>query len=173
MEQSNTIIDLHRQIDVLENEKKGIDEKIDILKRAIAVMGQVNISSMSTQSIYTQASPELKSKYPEYSSNLKARDKVFMILKIEKRFLRIREIVTIANQLEPETSSKELMSKLSPAVSALKVRQKVIISKQIGNSTQDSVWGASTGLNNDGSIKEEFMYDTSSSAPRKIYEELT
>jgi hypothetical protein len=173
MEQSKIITDLLREVDVLEGEKKRIDEKIHIIKSAIAIFSEIPNSSIATQSPQLQISPDLKSKYPNYSINLKARDKVFMILKTEKRFLRIREIVLIAHQLEPETSQKELMSKLSPAVSALKVRQKVIISKQIGNSTQDVVWGAKNWIDNDGNIKEEFMYDTSSSAPRKTYEELT
>ena len=80
------------------------------------------------------------------------------VLKQEKRFMKIREIANVIVSIEGGEED-DWAIRLSRKTRELKSKNK-IQKFQVGKSRQNVFWGSVNWLNDDGSIKKEYEYDT-------------
>ena len=101
-------------------------------------------------------------KYHHYNAAAPTRNKILFILKAEGRFLHVREIARIVQQLENEVSLSAVIKKISPALSILKrLPDSTLVSIEVEQSQFNTFWGFNSWLNEDGTVKEAFMYNQS------------
>lgn len=163
---------LERQRDEFLSNAKAMDETINILKTgSSAILSTINSYKNEDGGLFKTASNQndspkasvpdkLKEKYRKYDINASLRNKIATIIKTENRFLHVREIAEIANRLEPHISKDAFMSKFSPSLSTMKnIPGSTIINFIVGKSNLNNFWGSKNWLDEDGSIKKEYMYD--------------
>lgn len=96
--------------------------------------------------------------YKYYQKNWSIKQKVQFILKNEKRFLHFREIARIIISLEGNGDEDQLTSSLSNATRPLK-DDGTIVKYKHGKSHKHTFWGSPKWLNDEGQIKEGYMFD--------------
>ena len=109
---------------------------------------------------WLQEQSAIQQKYPYYDINQPARNKVLLIINTEKRFLHVREIARIMQQLEEGTVMSQLIKKISPALSSLKkIEDTLLISIEVGQSHFNTFWGCKYWLTEKGEIKLPYLYN--------------
>ncbi len=98
-------------------------------------------------------------KYSNYTA-LNIREKAVAILKGENRFLHMRQIVEIAQSLEPNVNKDLVKKQIARAFYNIKgLENSPIVSKVIDNVNLNTFWGSKNWLDENGNIKEEYKYD--------------
>lgn len=156
-------------INILEKEREQLLFKLKAVDHALEVY--TNSSKAEDAQILLGQNPEndfrevvqvLIRKYHLYNAGAPTRNKILFILKAEGRFLHVREIARIVQQLENENSVAAVIKKISPALSILKrLPDSTLVSIEVGQSHFNTFWGFNSWLNEDGSVKETFMYNQS------------
>lgn len=137
--------------DEYEQKVKSISDTIQILK---AKMGMNNSSNGESTAVTTKNNIL----DPDYDKDWSISKKIIYLLKREQRFLHNREMSEMTNALEPQISKEKLSKKFSSILSILKKRG-LIVKKVINGNNQNCFWGSPKWLNEDGTIKDEFMYN--------------
>lgn len=166
-------------LSILEREKEQLLVKLNLIERTIFAYRKgamvfpegkvVDIQELLDHNWLHEQSA-LQAKYVQYNINQPARNKVLMIINAEKRFLHVREIARIMQQLEEGTSISQLIKKISPALSSLKkIEGTFLISIEVGRSHFNTFWGCKDWLTENGEIKLPYMYnDLEVSRPAKL-----
>ena len=145
-------MDKQQIIEALEHEKEDLMAKIASLDMTILTLRQssnLNGHGTSSNSI---------AKYKGYNQAKSNKDKVAIIVREEGRFLHMRQIISIAQSLEPREDPKEVAKKTQQAVYALKA-QEVLISIATNESNLNVFWGSPNWADDKGHIKPDYMYD--------------
>jgi len=142
---------------------KAVDHAIDAYQNSNNIFeGQMLPDDKASGNDFQESIQLLVNKYHHYNSAAPTRNKILFILKAESRFLHVREISRILQQLEDEISVTAVIKKVSPALSILKrLPDSPLVSIEVSQSHFNTFWGYSSWLNEDGSIKEDFMYNQS------------
>lgn len=138
---------INQVINAYRLDKKSDDSKGNIVK-LLGIYEEVNSNIISID------------KYYSYNIDYPIRKKIVTIIQNENRFLHVREIAAIANQLEPEISTHLFIKKISPALSVLKsIPQSGLVSIVVENSHFNTFWGNKNWLDNEGNIVAPFTYN--------------
>jgi len=141
---------------------KLVEEALDAYKSpGIIPARQVPGSNTAGPGVgFEQSLQALFQKYYEYNSAAPTRNKILFIIKAENRFLHVREIARIMQQLDDETSLSAVVKKVSPALSILKrITGTPLASIEVANSHFNTFWGYKEWLNEHMGIKDGFMYN--------------
>jgi hypothetical protein len=142
---------------------KAFDHLIDAYKNGNNIFeGQMPPGGNAQENDFQESMRSLVKKYHQYNAAAPTRNKILFILKAENRFLHVREISRIFQQLENEISVSAVIKKVSPALSILKrLPDSPLVSIEVSHSHFNTFWGHSSWLNEDGSIRAAFMYNES------------
>ena len=156
-------------IKILEKEKGQLLLKLNLVEQAIdtfknsevIIPGHVlNEDTANLTNSFQQNMQALFQKYHHYNSAAPTRDKILFIIKAENRFLHVREIAKIIQQLEDEILLSAVIKKISPALSTFKrIPGSPLASIEVGHSHFNTFWGCRDWLNEDGCVKDDFMYN--------------
>ena len=111
-------------------------------------------------------------KYSDFDKKATFRDKLTFVFRTENRFLHVREIAEILHNLEPKNDVKEILAKLSPAITFLK-KEGAIVKVVVGKSHLNTFWGSKGWVNSDGLPKTVHMYDKNQINKTRKSEEIT
>lgn len=164
MDKLDIITELEKERDSLIHKLESLNTTIITLKQSMSY--NESSSNGNGKSINQPHSPILESfkintdilKYKGYTDAKTNKEKVAIILRVEKRFLHMRQIVKIAQSLDRFKSSKEVFNGISQAVYQLKSSGSIVNFKH-GNSNIDTFWGSKSWLNDDNTIKSGYEYD--------------
>ncbi len=156
-------------IKMLEKERDQLTIKLRLLEDAITTYRNSEVispgqmlfkGSVINVNDFQERIRVLFKKYQEYDAALPTRSKILFIIKAENRFLHVREIARIVQQLEDEVSLAAVIKKISPALSILKrIPGSPLVSIEVDHSHFNTFWGYNNWLNEDGSIKAGFTYN--------------
>lgn len=161
MNRSEIIIELERERDNSPY-KAGIviENAIKILKQSWSIESIISNDLKSTEPAQSNGRHTIQQKYDGYSAKWTLRKKIPFIIKAENRFMHIREIAKIMNELEPRIPESEFIPQISPTLSTLKkISEYNLTNKRVGKSNIQTVWGAKTWLDQYNAIIPEYMYD--------------
>jgi hypothetical protein len=158
-------MDKTQVIEVLEAERQQLLAQLQSLDLTILTMRQSismpNIADLNKNSNHngntSYVTPKLKySGYKKLKSN---KEKAAMILREEAKFLHMRQIIKIAQTLEPNEDAEEIQKQISQAIYGLKSDGSIIMIK-VNNSNMNTFWGSKAWLNEDGKTpRPENFYD--------------
>lgn len=143
MQNDSTIQHLISLRDEFYRKYKSIDETISLLTDD----KQLKIKDLSIHS----------TKNDGYDKKWSMKNKLSHVLKIEGKFLHIRQIAERLHKYEPGVSEKDFISKLYPAIALLK--KSTIVKFSADKTNLNSFWGSKNWLDDNGKIKEGYMYD--------------
>jgi hypothetical protein len=152
---------------ILEQERAGLLLKLSLVEQTILAYrsGLLNLSNAAVHDTsYPLAllSDERKAvliKYADYDSQLNVKKKVIKIIFTEGRFLHVREIARILQQLDNASSTDFLIRRISPALSMLKrLPLSPIVSVAVDNCHFNTFWGSRDWLTTTGDINPSNMY---------------
>lgn len=157
-------------IAVLEQERTQLLDKLHSLDLTILTLKQSSAypeqySAGRQHSELTNghkaAEQSTKGRYKDYpKGDRDNRDKVKIILKTENRFLHMRELVSIAQELEPHVDHDVVKRRIQQAVYSLKALDpSPIISISVNNNNQNVFWGSKKWVTDKGEVKPEHAYD--------------
>jgi hypothetical protein len=139
---------------------KAVDHAIDAYTNSFKVFEGKLLFEQTPGNDFQESVQALVKKYHHYNPAVPTRTKILFILKAENRFLHVREISRIVQQLEDEVSVTAVIKKISPALSILKrLPDSPLVSIEVAHSHFNTFWGLNTWLSEDGSIKPDFMYN--------------
>ena len=143
-------------IEILKKEKDELVNKISLLDELIAKLSKsatpVDASSENTHTIKD---------INGYPATGVLSDKMNYVFKRENRFLHIREIAKLIIAIDPNYNNEnELVDKLSPLLTRYK-KAGEITSRKANPSNLSVFWGSPKWENEDGSIKNEHIYNES------------
>ena len=155
---------------ILEQEKEQllvklsfIEQSIFAVKRYAAGVLDGDEENKHTETVdysWLQKNMAETDRYFHYDSRQPAKIKVLMIIRTEKRFLHVREIARIMQQLEGVNDMQVLLKKISPALSILKKNEAAsVASVQVGSSHLNTFWGCKEWLAPDGKIEAAYMFN--------------
>lgn len=151
-------------IEILENERNVLLSKLSSIEMTILTLKQSN-SIQSVNGSYTPSNannsnnPPVVEKIKGYAA-FNVRQKAAAILRTEGRFLHMREIIKIAQELEPKTDPVGLAKQISTAIYTMKnLEDSSLVNYSIAGMNTNTFWGSKNWLNEDGTIKKEHMYD--------------
>lgn len=159
MDKQDIIQELERERQELQRKLTSLDDTILYLRQSSSILPTSNGYSqpaVNGNAAVVDAGQVDKTKYKNYPVNKSNRDKAAAILKAENRFLHMREIVEIAQALEPKKDS-DVSSSIRQAVYALKSLDQIIGIKADGTNI-NTFWGSKNWLDESGKIKPEHMY---------------
>lgn len=154
------------------------DEKVEIRKDADNRISSIDVAISSLRFRHSNSiSPVVKGvgnvnaianeKYEGYHK-LNNRQKALMILRNEGRFLHMREITKIAEELESSEDSKVVSKKISTAFYTIKnLTDSPLTNVNIEDSKQNTFWGSKNWLDENGEIKKEHMYNEKEISTKK------
>jgi hypothetical protein len=112
------------------------------------------------EQVHVDAEQQLLQKYKHFNAGMSIKRKVICIIYTEGRFLHVREIARILQQLEDAAALDPLIKKVSPALSILKrIPASPIVSVAVANSHFNTFYGCRDWLTENGEIKQPFMYN--------------
>ncbi len=132
-----------RAIQSLEDEYNQLIRKAEGLKNAIEILKKNSGKPMRQISSNTPA---------VYDSGASNKAKILYFIKREQRFLHIRELAKMANELEPGVSVEDFQKRFSPALSVLRTEEK-LTNTRVGKSLMNTFWGSVKWLTDDDTIK--------------------
>lgn len=102
----------------------------------------------------------LYDQFKDYHKAKGNKDRAIAILRGAGKFLHMRQIVKIAQSLEPQEKPEAVKAKIQQGVYALRnLENSPIANISVGESRVNTFWGSKGWLNDKGEIKPEFMYD--------------
>ncbi|MBF9251724.1 hypothetical protein I2I11_00295 [Pontibacter sp. 172403-2] len=137
---------------------ESIDDMVDLMQLYNSMSNIHAEDSISSTEDILSDKPE---KYQAYNNPSSYRHKVVSVLKIENKFLNINEISNIIHKLEPDISFEQIKKGVSSAKSNL-ISSGAIVKYVVGSSNQNSFYGSSSWLDEDGNPKPEHMYNEES-----------
>lgn len=141
---------------------KAVDHAIDAYTNSFKVFEGKLLFDQTPGNDFQESVQALVKKYHHYNTAAPTRNKILFILNAENRFLHVREISRIIQQLEDEALITAVIKKISPALSILKrLPDSPLVSIEVAHSHFNTFWGFNAWLNEDGSIKGDFMYNES------------
>lgn len=167
--------EVRKKIEYYKEQQKEIKEKILSLEGAekalVSLMNNddIEIEDISVPIASTEQEDETTSKSKNkqkyvfddgYNVNMSNRNKVLFVIKQKNRFVHSREVAEEIHEREPHISEDKWARKVSSALSSLKRKDKVT-NYSVNNVNRNTFWGAPHWLDDDGEIKEEYMYDES------------
>ncbi len=153
----------------LEKVEKDLLIKIKEVRSTMAML-----RNMYSNGEDTSNNPEFdgSEKYADFDKKATFRDKLAYVFRKENRFLHVREIAETMHNLEPRYDIKNILGKLSPAITFLR-KQGTIVKVVVGKSHLNTFWGSKNWVNNDGSPKPQHMYDKNQINNSRKAEEIT
>ena len=154
-------------IELLQKEKELLLSKIDKIDNTLSSLMGVDtiLSSINGYSSTSTALSKVKDDKYKGFANLKNRQKVALILKNEGRFMHMREIIRVAQSLEPKIDPKQI----STAIYTMKnLEDSPLVNKSIDGMNTNTFWGSKKWLDESGNIKSEHMYNESEIKKTKI-----
>ncbi|MBL0358276.1 MAG: hypothetical protein IPP72_16040 [Chitinophagaceae bacterium] len=158
-------------IKLLEKEREQLILKLKVVEHAIVAYQHSSIINGDELFIDCPGEPNnnfldiiqaLVQKYQHYNPAEPTRNKILFIIKTESRFLHVREIARIVQQLENELSITAIIKKISPALSILKrLPGSPLVSVEVARSHFNTFWGYRDWLTEEGNIKDGFIYNES------------
>lgn len=152
-------------IEALEVEKEELLSRVKSLEHTILTLKQsLNFdgSSLSRngKGDVSKANGTLYDQYKSYHAAKGNKEKATEIFKGAGKFLHMRQIVKIAQSLEPKTDPDVLKGRIQQGVYALRnLDNSPIVNKIINGSNLNVFWGSKNWLDEKGNIKPEHMYD--------------
>ena len=102
----------------------------------------------------------VSAKYSKYNKQETFKERVASVIRMENRFIHVREIARIIHSLEPDIPESVLIKKISPALTVLKAAKgSNLINIVVGKSNLNSFWGSRSWLDESGNPKKEHMYN--------------
>ena len=142
-------------VEALKERKEELLQEVKSLEASIRAMESKGYGYV-TEPIAKKQEAKTDSGYNPESSFAK---KFGYLLKKHKRFLHFREAAEMINELEGlKHDVSELTKKLSSGTQSLKGKN-AIIKVKAGSNNQNTFWGVPHWLKEDGTIKEEHMYN--------------
>ncbi len=80
------------------------------------------------------------------------------IIRREDRFLHTREIAKLIHDIDPFASVDDIVKKLSPVISSLRVNN-IIVKKKVGSANIHTFWGSKNWLDENGELKPGHEYN--------------
>lgn len=158
----------------LEIERDQLQKRLNSLEDTILTLKQtLNFDgSSSPKNGYQVSRPSSNNtaydKYKAYFDAKGNKERAIAILKAEGRFLHMRQIVKLAQSLEPNADPDTVKGKISQGIYALgNLDPSPIVCKVVGASKTSAFWGSKNWLNEAGEIKPEHMYDEGELSARK------
>jgi hypothetical protein len=150
-------------ITALEKEREDIrqqfDAKLSSIDMAILTLKQSFSMSTNGSASANGYNRGIPSKYKDYTT-LNTRQKALSIFRNEGRFLHMREIVKIAQDLEPNEDAKDVARKISTAIYTIKnLDDSPLVNISIDNNNSLTFWGSKNWLDENGNVKAEHMYN--------------
>jgi hypothetical protein len=152
-------------IEALEVEKDELLSRVKSLEHTILTLKQsLNFdgSSLSRngKGDVSKANGTVYEQYKSYHAAKGNKEKATEIFKGAGKFLHMRQIVKIAQSLEPKTDPDVVKGRIQQGVYALKnLDNSPIVNKIINGSNLNAFWGSKNWLDEKGNIKPEHMYD--------------
>lgn len=142
-------------IEALKERKEELLQEVKSLEASIRAMESKGYGYISEP---ISEKPEVKTD-SGYNPELSFAKKFGYLLKKHKRFLHFREAAEMINELEGmKHDVSELTKKLSSGTQTLKGKNAIVKVKADSNN-QNTFWGVPQWLKEDGTIKEEHMYN--------------
>jgi hypothetical protein len=160
-------------IAALEVEKGDLKRRLNSLEDTILTLKQsINFDTLSSHrngsDVEKQQNTTAYDKYKGYYEAKGNKERAIAILKAEGKFLHMRQIVKIAQSLEPTKNPDVVKGKIQQGVYALgNLENAPIINKVIGASKTNAFWGSKNWVDEKGEIKPEYMYDQDEVSSRK------
>lgn len=162
-------------IDALELEKEDLLSKLESIEITILTLKQsLNIPlhkgykmNGHIKNMEVTNEPIDTSRYKGYYTASSNKVKVAVILREENRFLHMRQIIKIAQSLEPNTDPEILAKQIPQAVYNLRTAGSVV-NFQVGKSNVNIFWGSKSWIDEAGKIKPEYMYDENELSNNKL-----
>ena len=147
-------------INELKKDKALLEKRlgaIDVLLEYYSATTAKDTFRASPKTVYNEKRDDDKAS--GYNRNWTLVRKFVFLLKENGRFLHFREAAEmIAHKEDANIDVKKLASKLSSATAPIK-RSKEIVKVQADTQNQNTFWGRSDWLNDDGSIKKGHKYN--------------
>lgn len=151
---------LQKERDQLLFKLKAVDHALEAYTNSFKAQERQVLLVQNSENDFQEIVQLLIRKYHLYNAAAPTRNKILFILKAEGRFLHVREIARIVQQLENEISVAAVIKKISPALSILKrLPDSTLVSIEVEQSHFNTFWGFNSWLNEDGSVKDAFMYN--------------
>lgn len=143
---------------LLEEERDEYLQKVKSLTETINIIRAKLGMSSENPSIPQSEKANESSSDPDYDPKWSLKKKVVYFLKREQRFLHNREMSEMAHKLEQKISATDFTKKFSSILSMLK-RDGQLTNVVVNDINRNTFWGSPKWLNEDGTIKEENMYN--------------
>lgn len=159
-------------ITALEEEKveirKDADNRINSIDVAISSLRyRHNTPTNKSTKTVKDVTPIAMGKYEGYAE-LNTRQKALAIFRNEGRFLHMREIIQIAQQLEPDEDGEVVAKQISTAIYNIKnLPDSPLTNVSIEGSRQNTFWGSKNWVDEKGEIKKEHMYSEKAVSTKK------
>lgn len=93
-----------------------------------------------------------------YKKSDNYQQKIAALLKHSNRFLTISELASMVNRFEPTITIEEAKKGLGSAKNML-LKSNAIVKHQVGTNNSNTFYGSPSWINDDSTIKPEYMYD--------------
>lgn len=160
-------------IKVLEAERKELLSKLQSLELTILTLQQsLNMPYQPSTTLNGNSRPQpvnnsIPDKYKNYHK-LNTRQKAATILRNEGKFLHMRQIVKIAQELAPNEDPKTIEKSIKTALYTMKNAEgSSLVNFQVDGMNTNTFWGSKNWLNEDGTVKEKYMYDKDQVSQKK------
>jgi len=144
-------------------------ENIEIIRKLqekkAALEKQIEAIDSTIKLFSTEVVPEISqpvvTHFDGYDPSWSWKNKIIHILKVNNRFLHIREIVDYIFKYEDlEEPAHEIIASFRQSLSALRA-DNIIVRYSINNQLRFSFWGSPNWLDENGQIKKGYEYDPS------------
>lgn len=153
-------------IAALEVEKDELLNKVNSLEHTILTLKQsLNFDVSSTHrngkvTVSKTTNGTLYDKYKDYHEAKGNKEKAIAILRGAGKFLHMRQIVKIAQSLEPNVDPETVKGRVSQGMYALKnLDNPPVVCIILNSSNLNAFWGSKNWVDDKGRIKPEYMYD--------------
>lgn len=97
-------------------------------------------------------------KYADVQEASTLKDKIIAILRIENRFLHVRQFAEILHSLNAKISEDDYRAKVSTTLSLLRAESNVV-NFSVHGANANTFWGSKNWLESKDTPKPEYMYD--------------
>lgn len=148
---------LNEVIDVIQGD--GLSkESLEHLKSFLETSSKGKVKKVLTISSKMNLHTDLLNKFIGYTDAKTVKEKIVVILKIERRFLHVKEIAEILLQLDLDESKKvdDYIKNVSPVLSTMAKNGDRINKVSEGGNKKSTIWGLQDWIEN-GQAKIDFL----------------
>jgi hypothetical protein len=136
-------------------------QRVSLLEQIHHIDAMLKLNGVSIEDAEYQPADSEPSKQMPYKKIDGWRVKFAALIKSTNRFISINEAASMINEFEPKISIELAKKGITSAKNAM-IKDKTIDKFQFGSNNSNTFYGKMGWKNEDGSIKEEHMYNESS-----------